>query len=381
MKKAARNDEQMDLFGSSEGPENEEIPAFDLSSPLRVVHAAFTSAEKHNWEELFTGYDELYAITFSSGIDFVNRVIRSFKRATIIYGCENVINSDTAAVIAMQAAAVKEIAKHRSAVSMAKRLEDGSLEIYVSRDTKSHEKIFILKGEGKVRVITGSANMSASAFYGLQRENIVCFDDQEAYDHYKALFDDFLSVCSDNVSHDVVTAMIEDESYLEDNVTEIPILRTVESKRMVFLEESKDDGDAELVASIKGFEAELKPMLPRLKKDSGKVLITGEVTRAFKRKYTEQREVQKVKVKKLPRLHIDYDTRRLDFNGKQIDLAAAQRLISVSGDLMNRLIPEIGKLAAYAKDERVTVGDVDAVAHHIPEAVVFDMTEKLSVGY
>ena len=66
--------------------------------------------------------------------------------------------------------------------------------------------------------------------------------------------------------------------------------------------------------------------------------------------------------------------------GKQIDLAAAQRLISVSGDLMNRLIPEIGKLAAYAKDERVTVGDVDAVAHHIPEAVVFDMTEKLAAG-
>lgn len=72
--------------------------------------------------------------------------------------------------------------------------------------------------------------------------------------------------------------------------------------------------------------------------------------------------------------------RRFAAEGKEVELAAAQRLISVSGDLMNRLIPEINKVAAYAKGDRVTVEDVDAVAHHIPEAVVFDMTEKLSAG-
>lgn len=72
--------------------------------------------------------------------------------------------------------------------------------------------------------------------------------------------------------------------------------------------------------------------------------------------------------------------RRFAAEGKEVELAAAQRLISVSGDLMNRLIPEINKVAAYAKGDRVAVEDVDAVAHHIPEAVVFDMTEKLSAG-
>ncbi len=77
---------------------------------------------------------------------------------------------------------------------------------------------------------------------------------------------------------------------------------------------------------------------------------------------------------------IRWIVRRFAAEGKEIELAAAQRLIFVSGDLMNRLIPEISKVAAYAKDERVTVEDVDAVAHHIPEAVVFDMTEKLSAG-
>lgn len=77
---------------------------------------------------------------------------------------------------------------------------------------------------------------------------------------------------------------------------------------------------------------------------------------------------------------IRWIVRRFAAEGKEIELPAAQRLISVSGELMNRLIPEIVKVAAYAKGDRVSVADVDAVAHHIPEAVVFDMTEKLAAG-
>ena len=64
--------------------------------------------------------------------------------------------------------------------------------------------------------------------------------------------------------------------------------------------------------------------------------------------------------------------------GKGIELAAAQRLIFISGDLMSRLIPEIEKIAAYAKGDKVTQEDVEAVANHIPEAVVFEMTELIA---
>ena len=45
---------------------------------------------------------------------------------------------------------------------------------------------------------------------------------------------------------------------------------------------------------------------------------------------------------------------------------------------MNRLIPEIEKVAAYAKGDRVTVEDVEAVAHHIPEAVIFTLTDQIA---
>ena len=70
--------------------------------------------------------------------------------------------------------------------------------------------------------------------------------------------------------------------------------------------------------------------------------------------------------------------RRFAAAGKEIDRDAAQRLIFISGDLMNRLIPEIDKVAAYAKGELVTVEDVEAVANHIPEAVIFTMTDHIA---
>lgn len=70
--------------------------------------------------------------------------------------------------------------------------------------------------------------------------------------------------------------------------------------------------------------------------------------------------------------------RRFAAAGKSVDFDAVQRLIFVSGDLMNRLIPEIEKIAAYARGERVTVADVDAVAHHIPDADIFSITDFIA---
>ncbi len=75
---------------------------------------------------------------------------------------------------------------------------------------------------------------------------------------------------------------------------------------------------------------------------------------------------------------IDWIARRFAAHGKRIDFEAAQRLIFISGDLMNRLIPEIDKIAAYAQGDTVSVKEVEAVAHHIPEAQVFELTDHLA---
>ncbi len=75
---------------------------------------------------------------------------------------------------------------------------------------------------------------------------------------------------------------------------------------------------------------------------------------------------------------VKWIAKRFAAYGKRVELEAAQHLIFISGDLMSRLIPEIEKVAAYAKNDPVAVSDVDAVAHHLPEAVVFEMTDHLA---
>ncbi len=71
-------------------------------------------------------------------------------------------------------------------------------------------------------------------------------------------------------------------------------------------------------------------------------------------------------------------TRRFAYYGKGLEIEAAQRLIYLSGDQMKALIPEIDKIASYAKGERVTAADVNAVANRIPESDVFDLTNALA---
>ena len=47
---------------------------------------------------------------------------------------------------------------------------------------------------------------------------------------------------------------------------------------------------------------------------------------------------------------------------------------------MTELVPEIGKIAAYAKGRAVTVEDINAVADPVLDARVFDMTNSITAG-
>jgi len=239
----------------------------------------------------------------------------------MIFGCEDILSSDMAAIISMQMKTVELLVKSKIAKRLAERIEEESLDIRVSRDTMSHEKIFILKAkDGCTRVITGSANLSASAFLNRQREDIVCFDDKEAFEYYMDRFESFRDICSDEVSKKVIAAVLADEDYVRENIDEVPIVRTVEKKQMVILEPSAPVEEIEIVADIQGLEAEIKPLLPKQKEDNGKVLITGDQTRGFKRKYKEQVQKNVTKKKMLPKLHIDYELKKLLFNGKELNL-------------------------------------------------------------
>lgn len=291
---------------------------------LSVVKAVYADTVETNWEELFDGFDRLYAITFSSGIEFVNKVINKFSYAEVVFGCEKIIANDIAAIMSVQIDSVQRLAKSKSAGNLANRLDDGSLQLYVSRDTKSHEKIFILESADhkRVRVITGSANMSASAFCGIQRENIVCFDDEAAFSHYKVLFETFKETCSDNISYKAVVSTMNQEDYLKENIKEVPVFQSIEKQKLIFLEQAQpeDEVEYEIVADVKKMQELVKPIIPKMPVQANRIVVAAEPMRVFTKRYTEVRRVAAEAVKQLPKLHIDYDAGTMTFNDENIDL-------------------------------------------------------------
>ena len=137
-------DTQMSLFDIA--PSEMEATTGGL---LTVVKAEYKESTRVGWHELFDGYDELYGITFSSGMQFMEKVFDSFEHVEMIFGCEGILNSELATIISAQIKSVESIVKSKSAIRIAERMQEGSIDIRVSRDTKSHEKIYIMRAKGR----------------------------------------------------------------------------------------------------------------------------------------------------------------------------------------------------------------------------------------
>ena len=75
---------------------------------------------------------------------------------------------------------------------------------------------------------------------------------------------------------------------------------------------------------------------------------------------------------------VNWLRRRFTALGHDIDSSAADHLLFTCGSLMRGLIPEIEKIAAYAKHERITIADIDAVAEPVLDARIFDMTNAVT---
>nr|WP_325257436.1 DNA polymerase III subunit delta [uncultured Oscillibacter sp.] len=73
-------------------------------------------------------------------------------------------------------------------------------------------------------------------------------------------------------------------------------------------------------------------------------------------------------------------SRRFKALGKEIDRQTAEYLVFTCGGLMTGLVPEIQKIAAYAKGTAVTREDVDAVADPVLSAEVFRLSDAVLQG-
>ncbi len=76
----------------------------------------------------------------------------------------------------------------------------------------------------------------------------------------------------------------------------------------------------------------------------------------------------------------DWVARRFRALGKDIDRQTAQYLIFTCGSLMTGLVPEIAKIAAYARGGAVTQKEIDAVADPVLSAEVFKLSDAVLQG-
>jgi len=68
------------------------IDTAESRKQLDVVKADFIEVESLSWEALFDGFDTLYAITYSSGIDFICKMLKKFSHAEIIFGFDEILS-------------------------------------------------------------------------------------------------------------------------------------------------------------------------------------------------------------------------------------------------------------------------------------------------
>ena len=159
------------------------------SSRLDVVYARAERVETFDLG-LFGGFKSLRALTYTSSIPMILNLLRDFDFDDFecIFGHNGVLSRDAADILSFQKVVderlskgfvgLKGISEERRQI-IYNRAAEKTARFYVVKDAIAHAKIYLLEGEGRRRVIVGSANLSETAFSGRQAETLIVFDDDE----------------------------------------------------------------------------------------------------------------------------------------------------------------------------------------------------------
>lgn len=325
--------ENLSLFGEVEHGKmlDKDLRAGEL---LDVVRMEFVEADTLRWQDLFSGFDTLRAITYSSAIGFVYQLADMFEDVEVIFGCEDVLSYSLQEIMAYQCKLVDRMRETASKmkVDLMSRVEDNTLHFFVAREKLSHEKIYLLSAsDGRKRVVMGSANMSYAAFGGRQRENICYIDGSSAYDWYLNSYNEFRDECTDQIFKET-PAIADDGEHIE----EIPIARTVRAKKALMLETveaSKED--VRFALDVKGLAARFASSVPKPDK-KGKTLLSPEKIKIIRRQIVADKTKEKELRSEYPQLEVFADEGTVKLNGDSMDLAPSGKEITQDVSLFLR---------------------------------------------
>ncbi len=146
------------------------------SPQLQVVYAEALRVETFTMD-LFAGFTEMRALTYTSSIPMVLRLLRDYDYDDFecVFGHGGVLSRDAADLLAFQSVVqarlnqgfvgARGIPPERREV-IYRRAAEGTARFLVVKDAIAHAKIYLLERADKRRVIVGSANLSETAFSG-----------------------------------------------------------------------------------------------------------------------------------------------------------------------------------------------------------------------
>ena len=288
------------------------------SALLDVVKMEFSGAETLSWQNLFSGFDTLHAITYSSGIGFVYQLLGLFEEAEIIFGCDEVISYSLQEVMAYQCKIVERMRETASKMKLdlVSRIEKGSLRFYVAHKILSHEKIYLLSAkDGRKRVVMGSANLSFSAFGGKQRENICYIDGERAYEWYWDCYCQLREDSTDEIAKDTLLCADSGE-----HLEELPIARTIRAKKALVLQPVQEvKEEIRFALDVKSLAAKFAPSVPKPDK-KGKLMLSPEKIKTIRRQVVSEQVKEKELQSEYPQLEVFPDEARVRLNGADLDL-------------------------------------------------------------
>ena len=309
--------ENLSLFNMLESPvEQTELKS---TSNLDVVRMEFGEVESVSWQGLFSGFDTLYAITYSSGLDFVYQLLDLFEEAEIIFGCDEIISYSLQEIMAYQCKMIERMREtaSRRKLDLVSRIEQGTLRFYVARSILSHEKIYLLSSRDgqRKRVIMGSANMSFAAFGGRQRENICYMEGDRAYDWYWNCYCELKEKSTDQIAREAF--LFADDG---DHVEELPIAKTVKIQKALVLQPVENvQQEVRFALDVKDLAKKFSPSVPKPDK-KGKLSLTPEKIKAIRRQVISNKQTESDLQSQYPQLEILPDQGIARLNDKDLDL-------------------------------------------------------------
>lgn len=311
---------------------NEKEKNINNSKKLDVVKMEYIGAEAIEWKDLFDGFDKLYAITFSSGINFIYSLLDMFTYSEVIFGCEGILSYNINEIIAYQNNLIEKMREKasKSKINLLNKIDNGKAKFYVARNQISHEKIYLLEAnDGKKRVIMGSANMSYNAFEGKQRENICYIDGEQAYEWYKDVYDSLKENSTDEITYKAI-----DTANITENIDNIPIAETVKAKKVLTIDTNCDNSEEiNFILDTQNLAKKLSPMTPKAEKKTGKIHLIPDTFIKLRQHMKDESTREKELRSEYPQLTIDIDKQIVNLNGNEINLYPGKEEIKHDVDL------------------------------------------------